>query len=119
MTSISNDITPSSQRNITISYDIILPNNSSSIILSEDLAQQRTIQIPVSDLDSLSKALDEARSETNNTLTRWKDQIGELEKAKEVANTKRVEESKRLKREQAAVNGEEEDDSDEDGDGEE
>lgn len=71
----------------------------------------------MSDLTSLSDALNEARNETNTTLTQWKDEIGDLEKPKEARVAKEAEERRKAKKAAAAAGGgtgEEGDSEDED-----
>lgn len=97
-----------SQQAITISYSISTPSN-----VSTSLDPKRNVQIPVGDLTSLSQALNEARNETNTTLTQWKDEIGELEKIKEARVVKEAEERRRLKKEAAAADDDEGDSEDE------
>jgi HAMP domain-containing protein len=89
------------QPGITIAYSISVPSDASST-----LAAKRTVQIPVTDLSSLSEALDKARNETNATLTQWKDEIGELEKAKETRVAKEANERRKLKKAAAAEDAE-------------
>lgn len=102
-------VTP--RRAITISYAIAVPSDANS---GRTLDPKRTVQIPVTDLTSLSGALDEARNETNSTLTQWKDEIGELEKPKEARVAKEAEERRRAKKMAAVAAGvEDEAESDE------
>ena len=109
MTSQSN-----AQRSITITYDISIPADTS---VPSTLDAKRSISIPVpnGDLTSLSTALDNARSETNTTLTQWKDEIGEVEKIKEARVAKEAEDRRKAKKAAAqAEDDEDESDADED-----
>lgn len=98
------------KRAITISYSISMPSDAAPSTLDP----KRSVEIPVSDLTSLSEALNEARNETNTTLTQWKDEIGELEKPKEARVAKEAEERRKAKKAAAVIAGAgEEGDSDE------
>ncbi|KAK9897335.1 hypothetical protein P389DRAFT_55859 [Cystobasidium minutum MCA 4210] len=103
------------ERSITISYDISVPSNTS---LNPSLEAKRSVSIavPNRDLTNLSQALDRARSETNATLTMWKDEIGEIEKVKEARVVREAEERKKAKKKAAAAasaNGEDDGESEE------
>lgn len=99
-----------SQRGIAIAYSMSVPSDASSCTLNA----KRTVQIPVTDLSSLSEALDKARNETNATLTQWKDEIGELEKVKETRVAKEADERRKWKKAAAAEDEDGESDEDED-----
>lgn len=103
---MTND-TNGSEKALTITYDIAMPSDASTAV-SSTLDPKRTVKIPVTDLTSLSKALQEARNETNNTLTQWKDEIGELEKPKEIRVAKEAEEKRRIKKQAASTFADEE-----------
>lgn len=114
------------QRSITITYNISIPSEaaaSSSSSSSTTLDPKRSISIPLEgegDLSSLSKALDKARSETNDTLTQWKDAIGEIEKIKEARVAREAEERKRLaKKAKSVAQGEEQEEEEDAGDSDE
>lgn len=115
------------QRSITITYNISIPSEAAASSLSSSssttLDPKRSISIPLEgegDLSSLSKALDKARSETNDTLTQWKDAIGEIEKIKEARVAREAEERKRLaKKAKSVAQGEEQEEEEDAGDSDE
>jgi hypothetical protein len=107
---MSSASTSASQRGISITYNINVPSGVSQTKLQPN----HSVHIPVGDLTSLSTALEEARNETNSTLTQWKEEIGELEKVREIECAKRAEERRMAtKKAQGIADGESDEEEEE------
>lgn len=79
---------------ISVSYTIAVPSTYEKAALPST----GTVSIPVAS-GKLVDALEQARDEMNRVLTQWKDEIGEMEKPKEVKAVQLAAERKKLARE--------------------
>lgn len=99
----------STSKAIEISWNITVPEGHTA-----GNPASSSISIPVGSAQSLPEALIQARNEMNGILSKWKDEIGDLEKPLEAQVVKEAEARKQEIKKAKAKNGVEEDEDEED-----
>lgn len=101
---------------IILAYQIVVPAELSESARANLPEAPSSITVPLTDehgASSLSAGIQRARDASNALLTRWKDAIGEAERAKEAKAAADL--AQRRKQEKEARLGQAADDDDEDG----